>query len=97
MTPLSEALALSAAEYRERYRLGPESWYVVLPSRYEQRSTEVVAAYVRMRDHGHGLPAGLVGVEFASGRRDPRPTQLRRVTFPRSSIPDGQLDPEVLT
>ena len=87
MTPLSEALALSVADYRERYRLGLEQlWYVVLPSRYEQISTEVVATYVRMRDHGPGLPAGLVGVEFAAGRHDPRMPQLRRVTFP---APDG--------
>lgn len=88
MTPISEALATLIAEYRERYRLGNDSapWYVVLPSRYERRSAEVVAAYVRMRDHGPGLPAGLIGVEFAAERRDPRGPQLRRVTFP---TPDG--------
>lgn len=82
-TPLLDALALSIADVRERSTV-PGDWYVLLPSRYERQSAEVVAAYVRMRDDRTMCPwpPGLVGVEFAAGRRDPRPPALRRATFP---------------
>lgn len=88
-SPLLAALELTAAEYRDRYRMGPQPWYVVLPSRYEQRGSEVVAGWERIyyaavlgEPGNEGWPRDLVGVEFAAGRNDPRPPQLRRITFP---------------
>lgn len=77
---LLDIITATAAERWDAYGRGPEPWYVVLPSRYEQRGTEVIEAYQRIYESGW-WPAGLVGVEFAAGRKDPRVPQLRRITF----------------